>query len=52
LGVRFPIALALNKADLPSSPSHIHDIQTALPIHGAHVGTPLSAKQEMMYVRR
>jgi len=52
LGVRFPIALALNKMDLPGSQKHIDDILTALPIHGTHTGTPLSARSEMLFVRR
>jgi ribosome-binding ATPase len=51
LGVRFPIALALNKIDVPSSQQYVCDIQAELPIHGTHIGTPLSAKSEMMYVR-
>jgi ribosome-binding ATPase YchF (GTP1/OBG family) len=51
LGVRFPIALALNKMDLPSSPRHIQDILAALPIHGTRVGIPLSARKEMLFVR-
>lgn len=51
LGVRFPIVLALNKMDLPSSQGHIRDILAALPIHGTHAGIPLSARKEMMFVR-
>ena len=52
LGVRFPIALALNKADIPSSKEHIGQIMAALPVHGTHVATPLSAKREMQFVKR
>jgi ribosome-binding ATPase len=52
LGVRFPIALALNKMDVPSSKLHIERILADLPIHGTRVGTPLSAKQEMLFMRR
>lgn len=51
LAVRFPMALALNKSDLPTSAKHISDIQSSLPVHGAYCGTPLSAHQEMMFVR-
>eukprot|EP00934_Nitzschia_sp_Nitz4_P009047 Nitzschia sp. Nitz4//scaffold158_size52425//28445//31267//NITZ4_006859-RA/size52425-processed-gene-0.8-mRNA-1//1//CDS//3329537513//9037//frame0 len=51
LGVRFPMALALNKCDLPSSKEYVAEIKNSLPIHGAHVGTPMAACQEMMYVR-
>lgn len=50
-GVRFPIALALNKYDLPSSPKHVRDIEEALPIHGAHAATPLTARSEMTFVK-
>lgn len=52
LGVRFPMALALNKCDLPSSKKHIKVILEALPIHGAHAGTPLVARNEMSFVRQ
>jgi hypothetical protein len=52
LGVRFPISLALNKMDVPSSKVHIETILAALPLHGTRVGTPLSAKQEMQFMRR
>lgn len=52
LGVRFPMALAINKSDIPSSKQNIEKIQAALPIHGAHVGIPLSARREMQFVRR
>ena len=52
LGVRFPLALALNKMDLPSSEKFIEDIQKALPVHGSLIGTPLSARREMEYIRR
>jgi ribosome-binding ATPase YchF (GTP1/OBG family) len=51
LGVRFPMALCLNKHDLPSSKAFIEEVRESLPIHGAHVGTPLSAKKEMIFVR-
>jgi hypothetical protein len=49
-GVRFPMALALNKCDLPTSGKHVREIQESLPIHGAHVGTPLTARSEMNFV--
>lgn len=52
LGVRFPIALALNKLDLPMSKRHVEDILGALPVHGTHAGTPLSSRKEMLFVRR
>lgn len=52
LGVRFPMALALNKSDLPTSKVHIADIQKALPVHGAYSGTPLCARQEMLFMRK
>jgi hypothetical protein len=52
LGVRFPMALALNKSDLPSAQKFIPDVQEALPIHGAHVGIPVSARDEMKFVRK
>lgn len=51
LGVRFPMALALNKKDLPSAITFVREVQDALPVHGAHVGVPLSAKSEMNFVR-
>ena len=51
LGVRFPMALCLNKIDLPSAETFVKDIQASLPIHGAHVGTPTAAKEEMLFVR-
>ncbi len=51
LGVRFPMALALNKHDLPQAQRNIRDVQEALPVHGAHIGVPLSARSEMMYIR-
>eukprot|EP00522_Entomoneis_paludosa_P012120 CAMPEP_0172446808 /NCGR_PEP_ID=MMETSP1065-20121228/6307_1 /TAXON_ID=265537 /ORGANISM="Amphiprora paludosa, Strain CCMP125" /LENGTH=956 /DNA_ID=CAMNT_0013197997 /DNA_START=84 /DNA_END=2954 /DNA_ORIENTATION=- len=51
LGVRFPMALALNKCDLPTSVENVANIQEALPTHGAHVGTPLSARSEMNFIR-
>jgi hypothetical protein len=52
LGVRFPMALALNKCDKPTSKKHVEDIQAALPIHGAYIGIPLSSRAEMTYIRR
>jgi len=52
LGVRFPIALALNKMDLPSSKKYIDDILAALPLHGTHAGTPMAARKEMLFVRQ
>ncbi|KAL7576446.1 hypothetical protein ACA910_018246 [Epithemia clementina (nom. ined.)] len=51
LGVRFPMALALNKCDLPTSPKNVSKILESLPIHGAHVGTPLSSRSEMNFIR-
>jgi len=51
LGVRFPMALALNKTDLPSAKQFVKSIQEHLPIHGASVGTPVSAKKEMNFVK-
>jgi len=51
LGSRFPVALALNKVDLPSSALHCKQILDSLPCHGAHKGTPMSAHREMKYVR-
>lgn len=51
LGVRFPMALALNKCDLPSSQGYVRLIQESLPIHGAHVCTPMAAENEMQFVR-
>jgi hypothetical protein len=51
LGVRFPMALALNKSDITSVAENVHDVQEALPIHGAHVGVPLSARKEMSFVK-
>ena len=51
LGVRFPMALALNKSDIPSAATNITDVQEALPVDGAHVGVPLSARSEMMFVK-
>jgi hypothetical protein len=51
LGIRFPMALALNKKDLPSAKIFIREVQDALPVHGAHVGIPLSARSEMTFVK-
>jgi hypothetical protein len=45
------MALALNKSDVPSAAANISDVQEALPVHGAHVGIPLSARSEMMFVK-
>ena len=52
LGSRFPVALALNKVDLPTSALYCKQILDSLPYHGAHNGTPMSAHQEMKYVRK
>lgn len=52
LGVRFPMALAINKYDISTSKKHADDILAALPIHGAHVGVPMCAHREMLFVRR
>jgi ribosome-binding ATPase YchF (GTP1/OBG family) len=51
ISFRFPTALALNKCDLPSGQVFSIEIQDSLPIHGAHVGTPMAAAAEMMFVR-
>ena len=51
LGARFPMALALNKSDLPSAAKLAADVIDALPLHGAHVGVPVSAREEMGFVR-
>lgn len=51
LGVRFPMALALNKCDLPSSQGYVKEILNSLPIDGAHAGTPMAAEEEMLFVR-
>jgi len=51
LGVRFPMALALNKCDLPTSEEFIDEIKAKLPIHGAHDGIGLSAHKEMQFMR-
>lgn len=51
LGVRFPMALALNKCDLPTASNFINDIESKLPIHGAHIGIGLSAHKEMKFMR-
>jgi hypothetical protein len=52
LGARFPMALALNKCDIPPAELHIKDINSKLPIHGAHVGVGMSAYEEMLFVRQ
>ena len=36
---------------MPSSTKHVQAIQEALPLHGAHVGIPLSALSEMNFMR-
>ena len=46
------MALALNKYDLPSSKKHVLEIQKSLPIHGALIGTPMTAKSEMDFVHK
>lgn len=51
LGVRFPMALCLNKFDLPSAAPFVQNIEDSLPIHGAHAGTPVSARQEMNFMK-
>lgn len=51
LGARFPMALALNKADISSSVHFTDDIKSKLPCHGAHVGVSLSAHDEMKFIR-
>ncbi len=52
LGVRFPMSLALNKFDKSTASVFIKNIMDNLPIHGAHAGVGLSAKQEMEYVQK
>jgi len=52
LGVRFPMALALNKSDLSSSSKFLHHVLSAIPIHGARVGVPLSARAEMTFMKQ
>lgn len=52
LGARFPMALALNKSDIPSALLHINDVNSKLPIHGAHIGVGMSAYEEMVFVRQ
>jgi ribosome-binding ATPase YchF (GTP1/OBG family) len=52
LGMRFPMAICMNKYDLPSAKPFVEQIEESLPIHGAHVGVPLSAKSEMLFVRQ
>ena len=51
LGVRFPMILSLNKSDVPSSTKHIEKILSCLPIDGAHVAIPVSAKSEMNFLK-
>ena len=52
LGMRFPMAICLNKYDLPSAKPFVEEIERSLPIHGAHVGIPLSARSEMKFVKQ
>jgi len=52
LGARFPMALALNKNDVPSAARYIGDIGARLPVHGAHVGVGMSTRAEMKFVQR
>ena len=52
LGMRFPMAICMNKYDLPSAKPFVTEIEKSLPIHGAHVGVALSAKSEMLFVRQ
>ncbi len=51
LGARFPMALALNKNDIPSATQHMKDIESKLPIYGAYVSVGLSAHEEMKFIR-
>jgi hypothetical protein len=51
LGVRFPMALCLNKCDLPSARHFVEDIENSLPIHGAYRGTRMSVRDEMNFMR-
>jgi len=51
LGVRFPMALAMNKIDLPSGTLYANEVDQSLPCHGAYTATPLSARSEMEFVR-
>ena len=46
------MAICMNKYDLPSAKAFVEEIEKSLPIHGAHVGIPLSAKSEMLFVRQ
>jgi len=52
LGIRFPMTLALNKNDIPSSVQYIHDIISELPMHGAHSGVGVCAHREMKFIQR
>ncbi|KAG7369634.1 translation-associated GTPase [Nitzschia inconspicua] len=52
LGVRFPMAICLNKFDLPSAKKFVDEIVQSLPLHGAHAGVPLSARAEMNFVKK
>jgi len=52
LGVRFPLALALNKSDLPSSAQNIKAIRACLPKEGSLVCTPMAARKEMEFVKQ
>jgi len=51
LGLRFPMALALNKSDKETAAKFVVDIIDSLPIHGARIGVPLSAKIEMNFMK-
>jgi ribosome-binding ATPase YchF (GTP1/OBG family) len=51
LGVRFPMALCLNKCDLPTADRFVEQIENSLPIHGAYRGTRMSVREEMNFVR-
>lgn len=48
---RFPMGLALNKSDIPSSIPFIEEITAKLPIHGCFVAQSLSANTEMEFIR-
>ena len=52
LGVRFPMALALNKSDLPSASTFVQDIINRVPVHGARVGVGLCARDEMNFMKQ
>ena len=48
---RFPMGLALNKIDKPSSIPFVEEITSKLPLHGCFVGQALSADKEMRFIR-